>query len=342
MAQNIRLRDDYRSLTGPEKAACILLSLGEDYAAQLFEHMEDDEIIELSQLMSNLGSVPPDVMERLFIEFAEALSSASGLMGTYDSTERLLARVLGEDRMGGIMDDLRGPAGRTMWDKLSNISEQVLANYLKNEYPQTVAVILSKVRAEHGSRVLALLPESFAMEVIMRMLLMEPVQKEILEDIERTLRSEFLTTLSRTKERDAHETMAEIFGFMDRNTEGRFLAALEERNRESAEKIRSLMFTFDDLSTLDPSGVQVLLRSVEKDKLAIALKGGSEQLKDLFISNMSERAGKMLNEDMASMGPIRVKDIEESQTYVVQLAKDLSARGEIVISDGKGDDELVY
>jgi flagellar motor switch protein FliG len=338
----MRVRDDYRSLTGPEKAACLMLALGEDYAAKLFEHMDDEEIKELSQVMASLGTVSSQLIERIFVEFAEQMSSTGSLVGSYDSTERLLMKVLDKDKVGEIMEDIRGPAGRTMWDKLSNVNENVLANYLKNEYPQTVAVIFSKIKPEHAARVLSMLPESFAMEVIMRMLRMEAVQKEVLDDIERTLRTEFMTNLAKTSRRDAHEMMAEIFNFLDRNTENRFIAALEERNRDSAEKIKALMFTFDDLAKLDPNGVQTLLRMVEKDKLATALKGANEELRDLFFTNMSERAAKILREDMAAMGPIRVKDVDESQMYMVQLAKDLAARGEIVISEGKGEDELVY
>jgi flagellar motor switch protein FliG len=247
-----------------------------------------------------------------------------------------------KDKVSQIMEDIRGPAGRTMWDKLGNVNEQVLANYLKNEYPQTVAVVLSKIKPEHASRVLALLPESFAMEVVMRMLRMEAVQKEVLDDVERTLRTEFMSNLARTSRRDAHEMMAEIFNNLDRNTESRFLAALEERNRDSAERIKALMFTFEDLSKLDPSGVQTLLRSVDKAKLALGLKGASEQLRDLFFTNMSERAAKIMREDMAAMGPVRLRDVDEAQMYMVQLAKDLAARGEIVMAEGKGEDELIY
>ncbi len=338
----MRIRDDYRSLTGPEKAASLMLALGEEYAAKLFEHMDDEEIKELSQVMASLGTVSSQLIERIFVEFAEQMSSTGSLVGSYDSTERLLMKVLDKDKVSEIMEDIRGPAGRTMWDKLSNVNENVLANYLKNEYPQTVAVIFSKIKPEHAARVLSMLPESFAMEVIMRMLRMEAVQKEVLDDIERTLRTEFMTNLAKTSRRDAHEMMAEIFNFLDRNTENRFIAALEERNRDSAEKIKALMFTFDDLAKLDPNGVQTLLRTVEKDKLATALKGANEELRDLFFTNMSERAAKILREDMAAMGPIRVKDVDESQMYMVQLAKDLAARGEIVISEGKGEDELVY
>jgi flagellar motor switch protein FliG len=240
------------------------------------------------------------------------------------------------------MEDIRGPAGRTMWDKLANVNETVLANYLKNEYPQTVAVVLSKIKGEHAARVLAQLPESFAMEVVMRMLRMEAVQKEVLDDVERTLRTEFMSNLARTSRRDAHEMMAEIFNNLDRNTESRFLAALEERNRDSAERIKALMFTFEDLSKLDPSGVQTLLRVVDKPKLGLALKGASETLRDLFFTNMSERAAKIMREDMAAMGPVRLRDVDEAQMYMVQVAKDLAARGEIVMAEGKGEDELIY
>ena len=228
-----------------------------------------------------------------------------------------------------------------MWDKLGNVNEQVLANFLKNEYPQTVAVVLSKIRADHGARVIALLPESFAMEVIMRMLRMEAVQKEVLNDVEKTLRTEFMTNLARTNQRDAHEMMADIFNNLDRTTETRFITALEERNKDSAERIKSLMFTFEDLNRLDSTSVQTLLRVIEKDKLGIALKGASEPLRDIFLGNMSERAAKLLREDMSSMGPVRLRDVDEAQLYMVQLAKDLAARGEIVISE-KGGDELIY
>ncbi|MCI0492763.1 MAG: flagellar motor switch protein FliG [Planctomycetes bacterium] len=338
----MRLREDYRTMTGPEKAALLMMSVGEENATRLFSLMDDEEIKELSQSMANLGTVSAQMVERLLVEFADQISSTGSLVGNFENTERLLAKVLGEERVGTIMEEIRGPAGRTMWEKLTNVNETVLANYLKNEYPQTVAVVLSKIKPEHAAKVLALLPEPFAMEVIMRMLRMESVQKEVLDDVERTLRNEFMSNLARTNRRDAHEMMADIFNFLDRNVENRFLTALEERNRDSSERIKALMFTFEDLGKLDPGGVQTVLRSVDKDKISIALKGASEELRDLFFSNMSERAAKIMREDMQSMGPVRLRDVDEAQMYVVTLAKDLAANGEIVIADSKGDDELVY
>jgi len=336
------LREDYRTMSGPEKAALLMLSVGEENASRLFGIMDDDEIRELSQAMANLGNVSAQMVERLLVDFVDQISSTGSMVGNFDNTERLLAKVLDRDRVGNIMEEIRGPAGRTMWEKLANVNETVLANYLKNEYPQTVAVVLSKVKPEHASRVLTLLPEPFAMEVIMRMLRMESVQKEVLDDVERTLRNEFMSNLARTNRRDAHEMMADIFNFLDRGMEARYLTALEERNKDSAERIKALMFTFEDLGDLDPGGIQTLLRNADKDKISIALKGASAELRDLFFTNMSERAAKIMREDMQSMGPVRLRDVDEAQMLMVTLAKDLAASGEIIIADSKGEDELVY
>src|SRR4029078_12143843 len=179
---------------------------------------------------------------KLLVDFVSQMSGTGSLMGSYESTERLLANILPQDKVGVIMEAIRGPAGRTMWDKLANVNETVLANYLKNEYPQTVSVVLSKIKPEHAARVLASLPEEFSMEVVQRMLRMESVQKDILDKIEKTLRVEFMSTLARTAKRDAHEHMAEIFNNFDRQTEGRFVTALEERSRDSAAGIKHMVF----------------------------------------------------------------------------------------------------
>ena len=335
-------KDEYRNLTGPQKAAIFMLAVGEEHSAKLFEMMDDEEIRDLSMTMPNLGEVSSDTVERLFVEFADQLSSTGSLVGSFNSTERLLQGSLPEDRVNQIMEELRGPAGRTMWEKLAHVNEAVLANYFKNEYPQTVAVVMSKIKPDHASRVLSALPESFAMEVIMRMLRMETVQKEILDDVERTLRKEFMTNIARGAQRDSHEAMADIFNNLDRSTEERFTTALEERNRESAERIRALMFTFDDLIWLDPAGIQAVLRQVDKDKLTLALKGSSEEVSDVFFKNMSERAGKMMREDMEAMGAVRLKDVDEAQAAIVASAKALADAGEIVMSGGGDEDELVF
>jgi flagellar motor switch protein FliG len=332
---------DRMDMTGPQKAAVLMLAMGEEHCSRLLNMMHEDEIKEVSSAMAQLGSIKADTVEVLCQQFAENMGTAGALIGNFESTERLLQKSLPRERVGQIMEEIRGPAGRTMWDKLGNVNEAVLANYLKNEYPQTVAVVLSKVRADHAARVLTLLPEGFAMEVVMRMLRMESIQRDVLDGVERTLRAEFMSNLARSTRRDAHELMADIFNNLDRTAESRFLLALEERNREAAERIKALMFTFDDLARLSPASMQVLLRSVDKEKLPLALKGASEKLREMFLKCLSERAGKMLLDDIASLGPVKLRDVDEAQAAIVLSAKELAQSGELELGGGK-DEELLY
>src|SRR6185295_5722535 len=251
-----------RPLSGPERAAVLMLALGEQHGDKIWKLLDDDELRQLSLVMSTLGTVEAESVESLLLEFVGRLSASGALLGNFDATERLLQRHLPADRVSNLMEEIRGPAGRNMWEKLSNVQEQVLANYLKNEYPQTVAVVVSKIRPEHAARVLAILPEELALDVVSRMLKMEAVQKDVIERLENTLRTEFMSSLSQTRRRDAHEVMAEIFNNFDRQTETRFITSLEEQNREAAERIKTLMFTFDDLIKLDAGSAQTLMRHI--------------------------------------------------------------------------------
>jgi flagellar motor switch protein FliG len=330
-----------RDLSGDEKAAVLLLSLGPDFGRPILEELDEMEIKILSRTMVRMGAVTQDMVDSLYAEFVTSISANGSVAGNSDTTQRLLMSFLPADRVDAIMEEIRGPAGRNMWEKLSNVQEDILATYLKNEYPQTIAVVLSKIDTEHASKVLAALPEELAMDVVKRMLALDPVQKEILEKIEQTLRTEFMSTLSHSKRRDSHEQMAEIFNAFDRQTEARFITSLEEADREGAERIKSLMFTFEDLSRLDSGAVQALLTKMDKKDLAMALKGANDQVKEFFFANMSARAGKLLRDDMDAMGPVRLKDVDEAQGRMVSNAKDMAARGEIVINKGKADEQMV-
>lgn len=332
---------DNRVLRGDEKAAALLLALGPDYGKPIFDELDELEIKALSRAMVRLGPITQQMLDDLMIEFVTTISSNGSLSGNTDSTERLLLSFLPPERVDSIMEEIRGPAGRNMWEKLSNVQEDVLAAYLKNEYPQTIAVVLSKIAPDHASKVLAILPEELAMNVVQRMLGLDPVQKEILEKIETTLRTEFMSTLSHTKRRDSHEQMAEIFNSFDRQTEARFITSLEENSREDAERIKALMFTFEDLTRLEASAMQTLLQRMDKRELALSLKGANETIKDFFFANMSARSAKLLKDDMETMGPVRLKDVDEAQGRMVSTAKDLAAKGEIIILKTKSDDQMV-
>src|SRR5665213_1372319 len=281
LASRPQVNKGKRKLKGPEKAAVLLMALGEQYGGKIFGLLDGDELRKISMVMSALGTIEAELVEEALLEFVSRMSASGALLGSYDAAERLLKQYLPQERVGGIMDDLRGPAGRNMWEKLAHVHEEVLANYLKNEYPQTVAVVLSKLRAENAARVLSILPEDFALDVVSRMLKMEAIQKDVIEGVEETLRTEFMSNLSQTRRRDAHEAMAEIFNNFDRSTETRFMSALEEENGDAAERMQAL-------------------------------------------------------------GPVRLRDVDEAQTLLVNIAKDLAAKGEILITKSRGDDELVY
>lgn len=332
----------YEDLEGKQKAAILMMALGTEHGARIWEALIDEEIKEISLEMSKIGNINADIIEDLLVDFIGQMSASGALTGSFDATERLLKQFLPTERVTSILEEIRGPAGRNMWEQLSNVQEDVLANYLKNEYPQTVSVVLSKLKSEQSAKILGLLPDDFALEVVNRMLTMEAVQREILDRIEDTLRVEFMSSLAQTNRRDAHEQMADIFNSFDRQTEARFLTSLEEENRESAERIKHLMFTFEDLGKLDSTGCQTLLRDTPKDKLAIALKGTTDAMRDFFFGNMSQRAAKMLNDDLEVMGPVRLKDVDEAQLHMVNLCKDLAAKGQIVLNNDSSSDDFVY
>jgi flagellar motor switch protein FliG len=330
-----------RALTGDEKAAVLLLALGPDFGKPIWAELDEIEIKTLSRAMVRLGPITQAMLDELLVEFVTTISSSGSIAGNSETTERLLLSFLPSERVDAIMEEIRGPAGRNMWEKLSNVQEGVLASYLKNEYPQTIAVVLSKIATDHASKVLAALPEPIALDVVQRMLGLDLVQKDILEKIETTLRTEFMSTLSHTKRRDSHEQMAEIFNAFDRQTEARFINSLEETSRDDAERIKALMFTFEDLTHLEASAIQTLLQKMDKKDTALALKGANDQAKDFFFANMSARSSKLLKDDMEAMGPVRLRDVDEAQMRMVSMVKDMAARGEIVIAKNKSSEQMV-
>lgn len=331
----------YNIMSGTQKAAAFMLAVDPTQASQLLAMLELDELKELSQAMSAMGRIDSEIVERLMEEFCEQLSSESGVAGGYRATEKLLLQALDPERVATIMEEIRGPAGRTVWDKLGHVNEAVLGAYLRNEYPQTVAVILGKLTPAHAARVIATFPDEFALDVVRRIIALENVQKEVLADVERTLRNEFVTNLARTQRSDNHELMAEIFNHFDRSTETRLLELLDGVDNDAAGKIRNLMFTFEDLAKIDDAGIQLLLRRAGNERLKFALKGAGDQIRDLFMRNVAERTAKLLREELAGMGPVRLREVEEAQQFLVNLAKELAASGEIVLVESENEEMVL-
>lgn len=334
---------DLSGLSGTQRAAVLLLMLGERYGPPIWSMLTEDEVKKVSRAMIELGSIQADTVESLIVDFVTRLSSAGGVTGTPGRTEELLGTIFPPEQAQAILSDIKGASGRRLWQKLSETEPPVLASFLAGEYPQTAAVVLSRVGRDYAARVLAAMPEDLAAEVVTRMLCLEPVREDALGRVEDLLKSEFVAGKARPAAPDPHALMAEVFNGFDRPTEARFMAALEHTDGDAARKIRELMFTFEDLAKLDPGSIQTVLRFVDKAVLGRALKGASEEIRAVFFANMSSRATKNLQEEMASLGPIRAREAEEAQGAMLAVAKDLAGKGEIMIARSRADEEeLVF
>lgn len=327
--------------TGRQKAAMLLLSLGEA-ARPIMSQLHEDEIRELSLAMSELGVVDSDTVNGVITEFVERLSSAKTVMGTVELTGKLLSTFMPQDKVSALLQEISGPAGRSVWEKLGNVNPQILAGYLAQEYVQTTAVVLTKLPASAAAAVLTELPEAYADACIERMLSIDTVSRPILEQIEDSLRTEFMSNLGRSTRRDNHELLAEIFNNLDRHSEKQLGDALQKHVPASIDRIRALMFVFEDLNGLDGASVQTLLRAVDRTDLCLAAKGASEAMRELLLANMSQRAAKLFADEMKAMGPVRLRDVEAAQTRIVVAAKALADRGELMLPGRNVEDELIY
>jgi flagellar motor switch protein FliG len=332
---------DIAKLAGTQKVAIVLLSLTDDNATKVFSLMSEDEITDISHAMSHLGAVSPEVIDSVMDQLSSSLRGSSMFLGNLDNTERLLEKILDKDRVSGLMDEIRGPQGRNTWEKLANVNEELLALYFRNEHPQTAALVLSKIAPDHAAKVLSNLPDSFAFEIISRILSLGSVKKEVLERVERILRAEFISSIGKTQKYDSFEMLAEIFNNLDRSNETKFMTMLESNLPEAAVKIKDMMFTFDDLIKIDSKGIQRLLRDVEKSRLTLALKGAPEELRKVLFSSMSQRAAKIIEEDLMALGSVRLKDVDSARSDVVLVVKQLIDAGEIEVALNSDDDEFV-
>ena len=333
---------EFEQFSGLERAAALMLALGKEYGAPIWGHLSAEEIKDLSACVARLGPVPAHVVEYILAQFSKAIAAGGTVRGSVDATERLLEGVLSQEQLHEVMVDIRGPRGRTTWDKLSNIPDNVLGAYLVKECPQTIAFILSKLDVDHAARLISELPHELAAEVVLRMLRTLPVQKEVLGEIDRSLQAEFLSNLTPVHRPDPHAAMADLFNALDGEAEKRLLGALDAQVPESAETIRSLMFTFDDLANLLPGAINVLVRSADKRIMALALKPASEELRAIFFSTMTERRSNLLRDEISEVGPVRLRDCHAAQATLVRLAKTLADRGEITLISPTRDGRLVY
>lgn len=332
------------NLTGPEKAAIFLLTLGEEFTGQVFQRLDTDEIKMVGRQMSKIDHVDKDDIKELLKEFKSDEGGEEIFLSGDDLLESALKHALAGDKAREILDEIRSDWRLTLFQQARKLEPKTLVNFLRNEHPQTVALVLAVLEPTQAASILGELKEELQVEVIMRMAELDKVSPEILVEIDRVLQEELLSVDSMEGQRlGGVETVAELLNNADRSLEASILEGVEEQKEELAEEIRRLMFVFEDLMGVDDRGIMAILKEVSADDLKLALRTASEDLKEKIFRNMSSRAVEMLKEDMEIMGPVRVKDVEGAQQAVIKVAKRLEQEGKIQLTSGagSGEDEFV-
>jgi flagellar motor switch protein FliG len=324
-----------QKFTGAQKAAILLLSFGEEISAEIFKNMTEFEIKRIGAAMSRLGRLENDVVDQVMAEFYSVLQQNKKFFyGGNDFTKKVIGTAFKGNDGDELINQLALGSSSNL-DALELIDARTLSNFIRNEHPQTIALILAHLDARKCGDTLKLLPESIRTEILIRIANLDAVAPEIIDEIDDVLRAEIQAMGSiSTQKIGGVEPIAEMLNLIDGATEEQILDGLEERDPELAERIRQLMFTFDDLVKIDDRGIQEIVKGVQNDKWKIALKTASEAVRELVFKNMSERAAKMLREDMEAMPAVKLSDVEAVQYEIVQVARKLEEEGKIVIATG--------
>ena len=334
-------KEQESDLTGPEKAAIFLLTLGDDFTAQVFKRLEEDDIKSVGRQMAKIDHVDKEDITALLSEFKGDEGGDDVFFSGDDLLESALKKALLTDKATEILDDIRSDWRLTLFQKARKLEPPVLVNFLRNEHPQTIALLLAVLEHTQAAAILGELKEDQRIEVIMRMSELDKVSPDILVDIDRVLQEELLSVEGMEGQRlGGVAAVAEILNNADRSLEASILEGVEEQREELADEIRRLMFVFEDLIDVDDRGIMAILKEVSTDDLKLALKTATESLQEKIFKNMSQRAVEMLREDMEIMGPTRLKDVEAAQQAILKIAKRLEQEGKVQLTSG-GDDEFV-
>jgi len=327
-------------LTGPKKAAILLLALGEEGAAEVIKNLEDSEIQQVGYYMARFTDVAPEELDVVLEEYYQKNSGEGGsflINASGDFVKNTLAKALGSDRAKDLVDNLSANVEESALESLKWLDPKAIANFIMHEHPQTIALILAHLEdPEQTATVLKELPENLQADVVYRMAILESIQPGVVTEIDEVLSREMQAAGAMgTSKVGGIEAVAEMLNSLDKSTETRILATIEESNPDLAEQIRELMFTFEDMVLIDSRGMQLILKEMPQDQLTIALKTASEPIKELIFSSMSQRAAEMLREDLEVLGPVKVSDVEKAQQEMVKVSRRMEEEGKIVIG-GRG------
>ncbi|EYU65172.1 Flagellar motor switch protein FliG [Leptospira interrogans serovar Manilae] len=330
------------NLTGRQKAAVFLIAVGSEVSSEIFKHLREDEIEQITFEIARLDKITPEDKEKVLVEFNELMMAQEFISnGGIDFARGLLEKALGNQKAIDIINRLTSSLQVRPFDFIRRTDPQHLLNFIQNEHPQTIALILSYLDPQKASNILSNLPHTIQAEVAKRIATMDRVSPDVLREVERVLERKLSTLASEDyTSADGIDSVVEILNLVDRGTEKTIIEALEEEDPELAEEIKKRMFVFEDIVLLDDRAIQKVMREVDNSDLAKALKSVDTEVQEKIFKNMSKRAANLLREDMDFMGPIRIKDVEDAQQKIVNIIRKLEDAGEIVVARA-GEDELV-
>lgn len=328
----------HRVLSGAEKSAILFLCLGEERGGALMQQLDVGEIRKITRAISAMGEVAAEVVEEVMREFGEKMSSYGGITGSVEAARGLLKGFLPEDRVAEILGEIEDSATGNLWGDLSQLDEKILADFLRQEHNQTVAVILSRIKADAAAKVLPLLGQERAVDLIERMVAMEALPAEALRGIEESLRRDVLAKAGRNAEAETEKQLVMVFNKLDSNVFEGLSRELEKKIPEKFRAIKQKMFIFTDLIELKPNALAKVMREVTGKTLPLALRGAEKELRDHFLSSLPARSRDMLEEEMRAMGPVRTRDVKQAQSELVEAAIRLARDGEIELPGGEDDD----
>ncbi len=329
-------------MTGPKKAAILLLALGEDGAADVMKNLEEAEIQQVGYYMSRFTDVSPEELDIVLEEFYRNSVMADegvNISSSPDFVKNALTKALGADRAKELSDNLGAGEEEAGLEALRYAEPIMIANYIRTEHPQTIALILSYLKnAEQSSAVLRDLPESLQADILYRMAVIESIPPGVISEMNEVLTEEMKTAGSMATSVGGVEPVAEILNSVDKATETRILSSIEETNPDLAEQIRELMFTFEDMALIDAKQMQLVMKDVDQADMVLALKTASDAVKELIFGSMSSRAAEMVREDLENLGPAKLSDVEAAQQKIIKVVKKLEEAGTIIIAGAGGGD----
>ncbi len=339
MAQIFESIDD---MSGVEKAAVLLNVLGNQVTSQIFKKMKDNDVKRLVNAMGQVTKVPITIVRDVLEEFYSEISEENNLIFGHAMGRDFVLQTLGEERAKTVLGQLSVVEGSRTLEALELVDSRTLANFLINEHPQTIALILAHLDGNKKVDVIKRLPEAIQTEVVLRIANIDFISPSLIAQVDEVLKQELATLGSiDTQQLGGIQPIADMLNVMDKQSEQNIMARVEEKDPQLAEEIRKLMFVFEDIIYIDDRGMQTLLKEVPNDKLVMALKTAPDEIKDKIFKNISKRAADLLREDLESMGPVKLSDVEKAQQEIINVAKRLESEGKIMIARGGEGDALV-